>query len=65
MTQDDLKFIVQNDEDEALDVELFADELDERLISGTVSTLGCGSCFGTIGTFACMCSFASFCSSSA
>ena len=61
MAQDDLKFMVQ-DEDEGLDVELFADELDERLISGTASTLASASCFGTNGTFACMCSFASFCS---
>lgn len=59
---DDLKLMVQN-EDEAQDVELFADELDERLISGTASTLGSASCFGTTGTFACMCSFATFCSS--
>ena len=59
---DDLKLVVQ-DEEEGLDVELFADELDERLISGTASTLGSASCFGTTGTFACMCSFATFCSS--
>lgn len=64
MTQDDLKLMVQV-EDETLDIELFADELDERLVSGTASTLASISCFGTSGTFACMCSFASFCTSSA
>ena len=53
------------DINELQEVELFADELDERLNAGTVSSFTCASSASTGGTSSasCLCSTSSLCSS--
>ena len=53
------------DINELQEVELFADELDERLNAGTVSSFTCMSSASTGGTSSasCLCSTSSLCSS--